>query len=222
MASPAVQPDALLTVVGKLIHMFEFRRQCLSALDVTFAYARELQERPRVSALPLVVGDELLVAGCLLPFARANLRADFCSTVTCSDASPSGGGSATSTGLTPLGRRLLHQLEHASLEQVEPVLIFGFADHLGALRRACDLLQLQPVAYFGIGSSKVPRQVVREAWPSVVQLPALDLITHAQLAQWRHHFKQVRTVLLGLNVDPAAVQVSSSPTSVDGLPLKTC
>eukprot|EP00971_Amphidinium_carterae_P139339 2761106-Amphidinium_carterae.1 len=60
VASSAVQPDALLTIVGKLIHVFEFRRQCLSALDVTFAYARELQERPRVSPLPLVVGDELL------------------------------------------------------------------------------------------------------------------------------------------------------------------
>eukprot|EP00971_Amphidinium_carterae_P337229 6473950-Amphidinium_carterae.2 len=218
IASSEVQPDTLLTLVGKLIHMFEFRRQCLSALDVTFAYVRELQERPRVSALPLVVGDELLVAACLLPFARANLRADFCSTVTCSDASPFGGGSALSVGLTPLGRSLLCQLEETPLTQVEPVLVFGFADHLGALRRACDLLEIRPVAYIGIASSKVPRRVVREAWPSVVQLASLDLLTHAQLADWRRHFKQVRSVLLGFAVDPAVAEVEVSPTGVEGLP----
>eukprot|EP00971_Amphidinium_carterae_P345522 6486526-Amphidinium_carterae.1 len=198
--------------------MFEFRRQCLSALDVTFSYVRELQERPRVSALPLTVGDELLVAACLLPFARANLRADFSSTVTCSDASPSGGGSAASVGLTPLGRRLLAQMEQNPLEHVEPVLVFGFADHLGALRRACDLLEVRPVAYIGVASSKVPRRVVREAWPSVVQLPSLDLLTHTQLSEWRQHFKQVRMVVLGFGVDPEVWDPSTSPTSMDGMP----
>eukprot|EP00971_Amphidinium_carterae_P297957 5920580-Amphidinium_carterae.1 len=73
-----------------LVHIFQFGRPLLSILESSFRFCEQFQH---AAPLSVEVADEILAAVLMLPLAEANLRAPFCPLVTCSDASPTGGGS---------------------------------------------------------------------------------------------------------------------------------
>lgn len=88
-------------VMGKYVHIVQFRRPLFTLPKLSW---------DRISRFhgggPLTAGelDEWMTLCMTLPLAYTNLRAKVSGQVTCSDASPSGGGLCFSTGLTPLGR----------------------------------------------------------------------------------------------------------------------
>lgn len=88
-------------VLGKFVHVVQFRRPLFSMVDVSW---RRLQHFHAAGPLSAGKLDEWLILCMCLPLAYTNLRARLGSQVTCSDASPSGGGLCYSVGLTPLGR----------------------------------------------------------------------------------------------------------------------
>eukprot|EP00971_Amphidinium_carterae_P028066 552509-Amphidinium_carterae.2 len=150
-----------------MIHCLELRRPLLSILDLAFSFALQHQTS---QPLPIRVADELLLCAMLLPMAQADLRSTFQPTVTVSDASPEGGGSCFTTGLSAHGREILHALDVHDHRGVQPILLLACTDGAGAPRQAFSLLEVTPIADISVESNKAARRITRQAWPDVVQL----------------------------------------------------
>ena len=82
--------------MGRWVRAFEYRRPLFSVFDEAWKFINR-----GLVYLNAEIVCELLVGLCLLPLARTNIRAEFGSTVTCSDASEKGGGMCASVGVTP-------------------------------------------------------------------------------------------------------------------------
>eukprot|EP00971_Amphidinium_carterae_P348916 6490743-Amphidinium_carterae.1 len=213
-ASLHVHPEHLRTLLGKLIHCLEFRRPLLSILDLAFAFAAQHESS---QPLPIRVADELLLCAMLLPMAHANLRASFQPTVTVSDASPEGGGSCFSTGLTAHGRDILHALDVHDHRGLQPILLLSCTDGVGAPRQALLLLDITPIAYINVERNKAARRITRQAWPDVVQLSSMADITEELVRQWRLDYKRASRIFICATV---AERVDDScPSTHGGAPI---
>eukprot|EP00971_Amphidinium_carterae_P280836 5575480-Amphidinium_carterae.1 len=213
-----VPPTLLRTLLGKLVHCLEFRRPLLSNLELSFAF---VLQHNHAQPLPLRVADELLLSAMLLPLAQADLRTSFRPQVTASDASPSGGGSCITTGLTQLGRNQLHSLDLKDQRQVIPYLLIAFAAGAGAPRQALTLLDVTPVGFIAVEPHKGARRVVRAAWPDVQQVCTYAELTETRVSQWRFDYKQARSVLLYAAVSSTAAVPGKETPAGSPIPLQT-
>eukprot|EP00969_Alexandrium_andersonii_P368062 15472062-Alexandrium_andersonii.AAC.1 len=98
----------LMVVVGRLNHVFEFRRELLSCLG---SVCQGMLRPPGRWPLSAAAREELLLSACLLPLAWANLGAGIDPRVTATDAALTGGGACSSRGLTKAGKARLEALE---------------------------------------------------------------------------------------------------------------
>ena len=93
--------------------------------------------------IPPEVRDELIMGLCLMPLCFMDLRSDFSGTVTCSDASESGGGVCASHGLTVMGecaagaRHIPSKVEAGVNGEIPAI---GLFDGIWALQRALTVL----------------------------------------------------------------------------------
>ena len=154
----------LQVVVGGFVYFCLFRRPLLSALNQVWLHMEELKRYPPVVslALPERVVEELVRFLGLVPLAQLNFRAQVQSVVSCSDASLEGGGICCSTGLTDFGLRASQSPVRGHLPEThdfEQVLTVGMFDGIGALRVACDWLQI-PMAGHIIALRRMRRDVV--------------------------------------------------------------
>ena len=107
----------------------------------------ELKNHPPVIRLPLPdeVVVELVRMLSLCPLAQMCFTSTLQGTVTCSDASMSGGGMCASSGLTSYGVGACATTVRGDVPEqsdMVQVLSIGLFDGLGALRVACDALSL--------------------------------------------------------------------------------
>ena len=86
-------------VLGLLVHPLSHRRLCMSALSVSYVWARNLSYASRVK-LPAAVRDELIAVLLLLPFCHSNCRWKFSERISATDATPTRGASVFSKFLT--------------------------------------------------------------------------------------------------------------------------
>ena len=121
-------------------HIVQFRRPLFSLVDVTWERINSFH-----GGGPLMAGevDEWFTLFFTLPLAYTDLRARLLTKVTCSDASPTGGGLCISTGLTPLGQLgcFVRSLGVAE-EEVSYLSIEWFAG-IGGMSRALERLGLR-------------------------------------------------------------------------------
>lgn len=127
-------------LMGKYVHIVQFRRPLFSLVDITWKRINGFQ-----GGGPLLPGevDEWFTLFFTLPLAYTNLRAKLLSKVTCSDASPTGGGLCISTGLSPLGQLgcFIRNLEPEA-DDVNFISIEWFAG-IGGMSRALERLGLR-------------------------------------------------------------------------------
>ena len=83
-------PKLLQIILGCWIHVLLFRRALFSVIDQLFHEGRDL-DSDSVFCLSRQAICELQLLAVLGPLAQSNLRASFCDTIFCTDASPSGG-----------------------------------------------------------------------------------------------------------------------------------
>ena len=108
------------------------------------------------------VQKELAVLIALSPILQSDALATFSSTVTCSDASESGGGFATSTGLTTEGLDMGSRLRDVSTSPAPiPVLVVSLFNGIGGAFRGYDLSGLTPEALIAVECDSSARRVVR-------------------------------------------------------------
>eukprot|EP00971_Amphidinium_carterae_P349028 6490806-Amphidinium_carterae.1 len=206
-----VSPALLRSFLGRLVHTFEFCRPLMSVLQNSFQVC--LSSAPFVT-LSSDVSDELLAALALVPLARSDLRRPFFAHATCSDASPSGGGSCQSLGLTEAGVALLSRLELGLRLEVAPLLLVTVCDPLASFRSALALLDLVPSGFLSFEPSRPARRCMRLAWKDVFHVPFASWSSHLPLS-WRQSWSHVTQCCLCSYLWPSALLHAQFPMDLE-------
>ena len=136
----------------------------------------------------------------LSPLAMVNLRSDFSSCVTASDASETGGGVTFSRGLTeagccaaqcPVRGDIVEPLE------VNGVLTVGLFDGISALRVAVDSLGWNIIGHISVETDPAARRVVESKFPSTKFVADVQDVDEEMVQTWASEFSQVALVLIG-------------------------
>ena len=192
----------LQVVCGGFVYFTGFRRPLLCALNGVWLFMEEFKSYPPVVRLPLpdVVVTELVRFLCLVPLAQLCFTPKIQGTVTCSDASMTGGGMCASVGLTNYGRMACDTNIRGDIPEAEDmvqVLTVGMFDGLGALRVACDALGLPMLGHISIEQDPKARRVVEAFFPDSTFHEDVTSINEDLVRQWALKYSNAAVVLLG-------------------------
>ena len=192
----------LQVVCGGFVYFTGFRRPLLCCLNAVWRFMEEFKPLPPVIRLPLpdVVVMELVRFMCLVPLAQLSFTSSIQGTVTCSDASETGGGMCASLGLTSYGvSACLSTIrgDVPELTDMVQVLSIGLFDGLGALRVACDLLNLPMAGHVSVEQDAKAMRVVEAYFPDTVFHDNVLTVDEEMVTQWALKFSNVGIVILG-------------------------
>ena len=192
----------LQVVCGGLVYFTSFRRPLLCALNGVWRFMEELKSFPPVVRLPLPgsVVTELVRFLCLVPLAQICFTSRICGTVTCSDASSSGGGMCASNGITNFGMAACNTHVRGDLPEPHdmfPVLSIGLFDGLGALRVACDNLGLSMAGHISIEQDAKARRVVEASFPDTTFHDNVVTVDEEMVKGWALKYSNAGVVILG-------------------------
>ena len=92
-------------------HPFMHRRELMAVFHRSFKWCCSLPSS-RVARIPADIVDELLAAACMSPHAVGHLRWPIATELSCTDATPTAGGSVRATVQPPLAEALYRMTEH--------------------------------------------------------------------------------------------------------------
>ena len=179
-------------ILGRWIFILQFRRAAMGVLSRSW----ETIETPW-PAMPLVkrVAKEVLTLMCLAPLLQTDLRSPYSATVSCSDASETGGAAAISKGLTWSGRSLVASMVNLSLKPIElPVLVISVFNGLGAAFRIYDVLGVVVAGKIAVDISRCGNRVTRTTWPDVMELHNIEDIRKDHVRDWANAYPRVQEV----------------------------
>ena len=127
-------------VLGKFVHIVQFRRPMFSMVELAWKRLHNFHSANPMSAGEL---DEFMTLCMCLPLAYSDLRAKVLSMVTCSDASPSGGGLCYSTGLSPLGQLSCWMSRDVVRPEEVNFVTFEWFAGIGGMSRSLERLGLR-------------------------------------------------------------------------------
>ena len=192
----------LQVVVGGFVYFCLFRRPLLCALNQVWRFMEVLKGYPPVVKLPLpdLVVEELVRFIALIPLAQLNFRTQVEDVVTCSDASQQGGGICCSTGLTAYGSRAALSPVRGDVPEIhdfEQVLTIGLFDGFGALRLACDRLNIPIAGHISIEKDPLGRRVVEANYPDSTVHDDVTTVDKEMVQGWALKYSNVALVLIG-------------------------
>ena len=180
-------------VLGRWVFILQYRRPAMSVLSKCWNY---MQKADRRRWWP-IVRKELTSLLFLAPLLHTDLRTTFSPLVTCSDASHFGGAVASSVALGSAGVQLAHRLKDPCYEPVAaPLLVVSAFNGIGGAFRGYDLAGVRPAGLIAIEWDKAAQRVTRKAWPNVIELGDIQLITKATVKEWANLFPRVTHVHL--------------------------
>ena len=192
----------LQVVLGGFVYFTSFRRPLLSCLNESWRFVEELKSFPPVVRLPLPnkVVVELVRFLCLIPLAQMSFRPSFSPTVTCSDASMTGGGICMSKGLTPYGAMASRAPVRGDIPEEHDfvqVLSVGLFDGISGLRVACDTLGLPMAGHISVEQDPQARRVVESYFPDTIFHDDVRALNEEMVQGFALRFPQVGVVILG-------------------------
>ena len=192
----------LQVIGGGFVYIAMFKRQMLCGLNQIWQTIVKLEGRPPKQPFPLPreVACEIVRFLGLLPLAYIDMRLEFDSVVSVSDASTSGGGFCVSKGLSPYGLKASGSSVRGDL--VEPlgqgeILSIGLFDGIGALRVALDNLGVPVAGHISVEISAEARRVVESFFPDTLGVDSVEEVDEAMVKEWSLRFSNVALVIIG-------------------------
>lgn len=192
-------------ILGRWIFVLQFRRAAMGTLSKSWKALETPWPKP---AEVNVLLQELMVLTCLAPLLQTDLSASYDGSVTCSDASETGGAAAVSCGLSWSGSSLSACRADARLGPIAlPILVVSCFNGIGGAFRLYDILGVSPIGRISIDISRPGNRVTRCTWPSVLELHDIEAIDKAEIRRWAGLFP--RAVELHLYAGFPCVHLSS-------------
>eukprot|EP00435_Cladocopium_sp_Y103_P031029 s3055_g7.t2 len=191
LKSATSQKEAQI-ILGRWIFILQYRRagmgvlsQAWNALEGSWPTARQRH----------VLMRELEMLLCLGPLLQTDLRCEYEETVTCSDASQTGGAAACSSGLSWSGRTLVRALRDPQLKAIScPILLVSVFNGVGGAFRVYDVLGILPCARISIENYRDANRVSRTSWPDMEEIHDVQSVTRAEIRKWANMWPRVREV----------------------------
>lgn len=192
----------LQVICAGFVYICMFRRPLLCSLNGVWTFMEDLKAYPPVVAVELPAQVQLEIARfmALVPLAQMNFRTKIQPHATCSDASSEGGGICVSSGLTSYGlsaSRTQVRGEVVEAQEYIQVLSVGLFDGIGALRVACDLLELPMCGHISIEKEEKGRRVVESYFPDTVFHDDVTTVTDELVESWALRFSNAGLILIG-------------------------
>ena len=179
-------------VLGRWIFILQYRRPSMAVLSRAWDYINQPQRNTR--CWQTLCQEITLLIG-LSPLLQFDLRMEFNTVVTCSDASKSGGAVAVAPSLTVAGEELTSRLNRPGCDPLEiKVLVISVFNGIGGCFRAYDLAGLRAVALISIEIDASARRVVRCLWPHVMEVTDVKLVDRAMVQNWANLFFRLEQV----------------------------
>ena len=181
-------------VLGRWVFILQYRRAAMAVLSKSWkAIERPWPRQEDRNALL----SELMLLICMGPLLQTDLTSHFEDTITCSDASETGGAAAQSAGLTWSGRSLATaRCDHRLGPVAIPVVILSIFNGIGGAFRLYDILGLEPIGRISVELYKPANRVTRTAWPNVVELHDVCNITREEVQRWAAMFPRAEELHL--------------------------
>ena len=149
------------------------------------------------SPIPHTVARELMMAICLLPLMRGDLRLPVSGLVTASDASLDGGAVCRSVRLTAFGVKAAELAKKRSVTSSdEKVLLISLFDGIGGARRCFDLLNLGVAHYVAAESDPYASRCCRYAWPDVECIADVSLIASGFIQELQLRVRSIDAIFI--------------------------
>ena len=189
-------------VAGGFVYFAMFRRPLLCALNSIWTFIEGFKKLPPVVRLgiPDLVRLELVRFCSLIPLARMDFRVGFSPVVSASDASETGGGVCASVGLTSYGRMAASSPVRGDIPEEHDfvtVLAVSLFDGIGALRVACDALNLPMAGYIAVEKRAEARRVVESFFPDTLHVDDVASVDAEMVKQWACKYSNAGVILLG-------------------------
>ena len=192
MSQEKVPTKWVQILLGKYVHIVQFRRPLFSLVDISWDRINNFH-----AGGPLMPGevDEWFTLMCTLPLAYTDLRARLLSKVTCSDASPTGGGLCISTGVSPLGQLgcFIRGIGD-SFEEANFITIEWFAG-IGGMSRALERLGLRTFQCAVCECDADCLTILRNYLPGVEVWKDIRNVGKAEIKQFFNKFPEARGVI---------------------------
>lgn len=187
-------------VCGGLVYVSMFRRPLLGSLNAVWHHIERFRDSKQWLATPLDCRLEVFRFLGMFPLAFMNFRLEVHPTVTCSDASSSGGGICASVSTTAIGNLVSEGTLRGEVPDPRVdggVLAIGLFDGIGALRVALELLGIPVLGYISVEKHGPARRVVESHYPGVVHHPDVKDISDHEVHLWAAQYSQACLVILG-------------------------
>ena len=189
LSMPLASRKLMQVLLGRWCRLQQLRKATAFTFDESWKF---VGKRWRKRGINSRVAEEVLLAMCLAPLYRCDLKLRISPEVTISDASMTGGAVLRSQGLTRMGLQTLLSSAKVKLPPfVEQFILASAFDGIGGAMRAVELNELPVAAYLSSETHKPSSRVVKAAWPQVIELGDISKITLSKLREVARRFPRL-------------------------------
>ncbi len=193
VAKPRMSKKLLQIVVGRWVHVFQFRRPAMGCLSTVWRYITRTGHQWDIQR---AAKQELLNCVALVPLLHTFLGAPPADLITASDASSKGGAVGIARTLTEEGQNFVdHSLSELGPVPI-PVLVISLFNGIGGAFRCYDVLGVVPAGLIGFDVHGPAQRVTSRRWPHAELYGDVKGIDEALVTRWAQDYSDIREVHL--------------------------
>ena len=163
LGQPFMAKKVVQVLGGRWIHVMQFRRPTMSALNELWEF---VGKRQFGQSLVNKVRRELFCCLCLVPLMHTFIGAEPAKCLTASDASMKGGAVGIAHQLTDVGHDYVRSMLFNKLDEgTIPVMVVSLFNGIGGCFRCYDVLGLRPAALVSFDVHQPANRIISRRWP---------------------------------------------------------
>ena len=180
-------------VVGRWVHVFQFRRPAMSFLEAVWEYTSSKRFDQN---LIWQVRRELFLCVCAIPMLHTNLGAGIVDTITASDASQTGGAVGIAKELTMEGRSFVRHSLNGSVGVRVNVIVVSLFNGIGGAFRCYDILGVVPLLLVAFDLHGPAMRVTSRRWPHALLYGDVRTLNTRLVESWLAEYPEVEEIHL--------------------------
>ena len=178
-------------VVGRWIHVFQFRRPAMSMLSSVWDF---ISGKGLDQTLVQKVRRELFCCVCMVPLLHTYLGSEPVRVLAASDASSRGGAVGIASELTVAGREYLAYSLAGGHGRPVGILVVSLFNGIGGAFRCYDLLGLTPLGLIAFDTHRPANRVTSRRWPRTRIYGDVRSLDETMVQQWVREFPDLEEV----------------------------
>ena len=180
-------------VVGRWVHVFQFRRPAMSFLDAVWEYTSSKRFDQN---LMWQVRRELFLCVCAIPMLHTNLGAGIADIITASDASQTGGAVGIAKELATEGKSFVRHSLNGSVGVRVNVIVISLFNGIGGAFRCYDILGVIPLLLVAFDLHGPAMRITSRRWPHALLYGDVRSLNAGLVEAWLAEYPEVEEIHL--------------------------